>query len=64
MAFTEFYCDPANGNFTINLAAAKNAGRGAFGTGLTSTIGYPDIGASQHQDASSTAACPVGGFVL
>ena len=58
------WVDPANGNFTINLAAAKNAGRGAFGTGLTSTVGYPDIGAAQHQDASSTAACPVGGFVL
>lgn len=43
--------DPANGDFTITLAAAKGAGRGPFATGLTSTVGYPDIGAAQHQDS-------------
>jgi hypothetical protein len=41
--------DPANGDFTITLAAAKTAGRGAFGTGLTSTTAYPDIGAAQSR---------------
>jgi hypothetical protein len=38
--------DPANGDFTITLDAAKNAGRGAF-IGATNTTGFPDIGAAQ-----------------
>lgn len=45
------YSDAANGNFTLTSSQAKNAGRGAFATGLTSTVGYPDIGAAQHQDS-------------
>lgn len=47
--------DPANGDWTINLAAAMNAGRGAFfetdsGLSAPNTVGYPDIGAAQHRD--------------
>ena len=48
------WVDPANGDFRINLAAAKNAGRGAFtqtAASYAGAIGYPDIGAVQHQDA-------------
>lgn len=48
------WIDPANGDFRINLAAAKNAGRGAFtetAASYAGTIGYPDIGSAQHLDA-------------
>ena len=44
------WVDPANGDFRINLAAAKNAGRGAFtetASSYSGSIGYPDIGAAQ-----------------
>ena len=44
------WVDPANGDFRINLAAAKAAGIGAFTqrkSGYTGTIAYPDIGAAQ-----------------
>ncbi len=47
------WVDPANGDFRINLAAAKGVGRGAFTETQASyagTIGYPDIGAAQHQE--------------
>jgi hypothetical protein len=49
------WVDPANGDFRINLAAAKGAGRGAFtqtAASYAGTIAYPDIGASQHIDAT------------
>lgn len=51
------WVDPADGDFRINLAAAKGAGRGSFlqvqsGYGDPNpTVAYPDIGAAQHQDA-------------
>lgn len=48
------WVDPANGDFRVTLAAAKAAGRGAFTQtqgGHAGTVGYPDIGAAQHQDA-------------
>ncbi len=48
------WVDPSNGDFRINLAAAKGAGRGSFTetqASYTGTIGYPDIGAAQHLDA-------------
>ena len=48
------WVDPANGDFRINLAAAEGAGRGTFtetAAGYAGTVGYPDIGAAQHQDA-------------
>lgn len=55
------WVDPADGDFRINLAAAKGAGRGAFlqtqsGYGdPNATVAYPDIGAAQHQDAGGTS---------
>ncbi len=51
------WVDPANGDFRINLAAAKGAGRGAFTETQASyagTIAYPDIGAAQHQDSGGS----------
>lgn len=52
------YSAPTTGNFTINLAAARNAGRGRWeendGTN-TGTIGYPDIGAAQHYDTQKAS---------
>jgi len=48
------WVDPANGDFRINLAAAKNTGRGAFtqtASSYAGAIGYPDIGAAQAQSA-------------
>lgn len=47
------YVDAPNGDFRINLAAAKGAGRGAFtqtAASYAGTVGYPDIGAAQHQE--------------
>lgn len=44
------WSDPANGNFSITLAAAKNAGRGAFletASGYVGTAAYVDVGAGQ-----------------
>lgn len=50
------WVDPANGDFRITLAAAKNAGRGSYTVGGTTTVlGYPDIGAAQHQETSPSA---------
>ena len=48
------WVDPANGDFRISLAAAKAAGRGTFtqtAASYAGTVGYPDIGAAQHQDS-------------
>lgn len=48
------WTDAANGDFRINLAAAKGAGRGSFmqtSASYTGAIGYPDIGAAQHVDS-------------
>lgn len=53
------WVDPANGDFRINLAAAKGAGRGAYtqtAASYSGTVGYPDIGAAQHQDSGSSGA--------
>ena len=50
------WVDPANGDFRINLAAAKAAGRGSFTqtqASYSGTVGYPDIGAAQSQGSSS-----------
>ena len=41
---------PTTGNFSINLGAAIQAGRGAFtetAASYTGTVGYPDIGSAQ-----------------
>jgi hypothetical protein len=40
---------PDSGDFSIVLGAAKYAGRGVFGTGLTSTSTNLDIGAAQSR---------------
>jgi hypothetical protein len=62
------WSDPADGNFTITLAAAKGTGRGAFlqtqtGYGDPSpTVAYPDIGAGQTNGgaiAASTIAAQI-----
>lgn len=55
------WVDPANGDFRINLAAAKGAGRGSFtetAASYTGTIGYPDIGSAQHLDAGGILINP------
>ncbi len=52
---------PTTGDFRIVLAAAKNAGRGAFTqtqASYTGTIGYPDIGSAAH--AASGGGLPMG----
>lgn len=49
------WVDPANGDFRINLAQAKGVGRGTFvqtQASYAGTVGYPDVGAAQHQDTS------------
>ena len=57
------WTDPANGDFRINLAAAKNAGVGRFlqtQASYSGTIGYPDVGAAQHNDSGGGGASPIG----
>ncbi len=52
------WIDPDNGDFRINLATAKGAGRGAFtqtAASYAGTIGYPDIGAAQHLESGGGA---------
>jgi hypothetical protein len=48
--------DPTTNDFTITLSTAKAAGRGAFGTGLSNTVAYPDIGAVQSFGGGISAA--------
>jgi len=53
------WVDPANGDFTINLAVAQNGGRGKFtatAAGYGGTIGYPDIGAATHTNTPASRA--------
>jgi Right handed beta helix region len=50
------WVDAPNGNFKINLAAAKGAGIGSYtqtAPSYTGTVGYQDIGAAQHQETGS-----------
>jgi hypothetical protein len=57
------WTDPDNGDFRINLAAAKGAGRGAFlqtAAGYSGTVAYPDIGAAQS--AGGGASRPMNPF--
>lgn len=57
------WVDPANGDFRINLAAAKGKGRGAFPSlmaGFSGTVAYPDIGAGQA-DSSAGGGGGAGG---
>jgi hypothetical protein len=57
--------DPVNGDFRISLEAAKNSGRGSFtqtASGYAGTIGFPDIGAAQHDEiAHVPGAAPTRG---
>lgn len=51
------WVDPANGDFRINLAAAKGTGRGVFTqtqASYTGTVSYPDCGSAQHQDSGGS----------
>jgi hypothetical protein len=53
------WVDPDNGDFRINLAAAQGTGRGTFlqtASGYAGTVGYPDVGASQHLESVAPAA--------
>jgi hypothetical protein len=61
------WVDPANGDFRVNLAAARGAGRGAFTqtqAGYAGTVAYPDIGAAQHQEAASGGGGGGGGVLV
>jgi len=51
------YTDAPNGDFRISLAAAKNTGNCDFtetASSYSGTVGYPDVGAAQHQDSGSS----------
>lgn len=51
------YNSPTTGDFTITLAEAKGAGRGAFlqtASGYAGTVGHQDIGAAQHADSGGS----------
>lgn len=51
------WVDPANGDFRINLAAAKGTGLGSFtqtAASYAGTVGYPDIGAAQHLESPAS----------
>lgn len=53
--------DPDNGDFRIALASNKGTGRGTWfqtASGLSGTVGYPDIGAAQHQDSGGNIIVP------
>jgi hypothetical protein len=52
------WVDSANGDFRINLTAAKGTGRGTYTetqASYTGTVGFPDVGAAQHQDSGGSA---------
>jgi hypothetical protein len=58
------YVDAAGGNYGLNTtagagAAARAAGSPGAWPGLAATIGYPDMGAVQHQDSGGSSG-PVG----
>lgn len=58
------WTDPANGDFRVNLAAATNAGRGAFtqtSASYTGTVSILDIGAAQAAAGGSSSVIGVVG---
>ena len=60
------YIDAPNGNFGLALAASKGTGRSTFTqvSGYTSTtIGYPDVGAAQTLNTSSSSSAHAYAFV-
>jgi hypothetical protein len=51
---TEPWSGASTGDFRINLAGAKGAGRGSYcqtASSYTGAVGYPDIGAAQHLES-------------
>lgn len=60
------FVDAPNGDFRLNStsgagAACRGAGRGVYtetAASYAGTIGYPDVGAVQHQDAGGTSGTP------
>jgi hypothetical protein len=59
------WTDPANGDFRVSLAAAKQTGRGAFmqtAASYAGTIGYPDMGAAQAIAAAAGGVFSRGGL--
>jgi hypothetical protein len=61
------WVDSANGNFSVNLPAAMNAGRGVFtetATSYAGTVGYPVIGAAQSNTITQSPAWAGGDFIL
>lgn len=68
-ADTTPWADPANGDFRITSTQAKGTGAGGFlqtQSGYGGTVGYPDIGAAQHQDSGggSVIVIPAPGRIL
>ena len=50
------FTDAANGDFRVTSSQVKGTGRGSFtqtASSYAGTVGYPDIGAAQHQDSGS-----------
>lgn len=65
-ADTTPWADPDNGDFRITHAAAKGAGRGTFlqtAAGYAGTVGYPDVGAAQHQDSGGSGGSSGGHMI-
>ena len=61
------YVDAANGDFRLNIATAKNAGRGRFvqtASGYSGAVSYPDIGACQSIGGSSKPQHPMSQQVI
>lgn len=65
-ANTTPYNAPTTGDFRL-VGAAQNAGCGTFtetGNSKTGTVGYPDIGAAQHQSATSGGGAIIGSSII
>lgn len=61
------WVDAPNGDFRINLAAAKGAGRGTFtqtASSYAGAVGYPDIGSNQHQDVGGSGGIKCDGGMV
>lgn len=58
------WVDPDNGDFRINLAAAKGTGNGNYlqtAPSYAGTVGYPDVGAVQHADGGGSSGARLVG---
>lgn len=59
------WVDPDNGDFRINLAAAKGIGRGSFtetAPSYAGSVGFPDIGAVQSRASGSGVSSMSAGY--